>query len=131
MNNTPQRYALALDAISSDLEILNNVGFLESLISEIAEKCNMTIINKTSSHIKVDVQKLGREPFEDEGGYSFLALISTSHIALHVWPERKAFMLDVVSCRQFSQAELQSMLLQKLKVKSINLSQAIGGTANF
>jgi S-adenosylmethionine/arginine decarboxylase-like enzyme len=38
---------------------------------------------------------------EDEGGWSVICQITTSHISLHGWPLRKAFMLDVFSCSPF------------------------------
>ena len=51
--------------------------------------------------VEEDIAKLGREPFEDEGGISVLACLSTSHIAIHTWPLRCEFHLDIYSCREF------------------------------
>lgn len=38
---------------------------------------------------------------EDDGGWSVVAQITTSHISVHCWPLRSAFMLDIFSCRPF------------------------------
>lgn len=38
---------------------------------------------------------------EDEGGTSVLLVITTSHLAIHVWPLQKYFALDVFSCKDF------------------------------
>lgn len=38
----------------------------------------------------------------DDGGVSVILPITTSHLSAHAWPERRAIMLDVFSCRTFS-----------------------------
>lgn len=48
-----------------------------------------------------DLDKLGTD--EDEGGWSVIAQITTSHISIHTWPLRGAFMMDVFSCHDFDE----------------------------
>jgi len=52
-----------------------------------------------AARVPLDPAKL--ESDDDEGGWSVYAQITTSHIAVHCWPLRRAFMLDVFSCRPF------------------------------
>lgn len=51
--------------------------------------------------VPLDEERLGND--EDEGGWSVIAQITTSHIAIHTWPLRRAFMLDVFSCKDFNE----------------------------
>ena len=51
--------------------------------------------------VKIEIEKLGKEPFEDEGGVTGVVVLSTSHVAIHTWPAREYLSLDVFSCRDF------------------------------
>ena len=46
-----------------------------------------------------DTRKLDTD--EDDGGWSVICQITTSHIALHGWPLRGAFMMDIFSCKPY------------------------------
>lgn len=50
-------------------------------------------------YVPVDPGKI--ESSHDDGGWSVSCQITTSHISIHTWPARKAFMMDVFSCRDF------------------------------
>jgi S-adenosylmethionine/arginine decarboxylase-like enzyme len=93
---------------------------LSSMVHGIAAVAGMQIINITVSHIKDDLEKLGKATFEDEGGISVQALISTSHISLHVWPNRNAFMADVVSCREFDADAVHNYVVANLDVREVS-----------
>lgn len=60
------------------------------------------------AEVELDRRKLGSD--EDEGGTSFFCQITTSHIAVHTWPLRKAVMLDIFSCIPFDTREAFSIL---------------------
>jgi len=66
--------------------------------------------------VPVDPRKLDSE--EDEGGWSVIAQITTSHIALHGWPLRLAFMLDVFSCKPFDTGQASAVVYGELGVTS-------------
>jgi len=53
---------------------------------------------------------------EDEGGWSIIAPITTSHMAIHTWPLRGAFMLDIFSCRPFSMTRAEHIVRERLGV---------------
>lgn len=36
--------------------------------------------------------------FPGEGGYTYLALLSTSHFSIHTWPEKSSAAIDMFSC---------------------------------
>lgn len=52
------------------------------------------------AEVPKDQNKISSEE-EDDGGTSYFCQITTSHIALHTWPLRKAFMMDIFSCVEF------------------------------
>lgn len=64
--------------------------------------------------VPLEEGKLNTE--EDEGGRSWFCQITTSHIALHGWPLRKAFMMDIFSCKPFDTALAMSILREHLNL---------------
>ncbi|MCE4598963.1 MAG: adenosylmethionine decarboxylase [Desulfurococcales archaeon] len=64
--------------------LLRDAKKLEKLVTEAAEKGNMTILDVKS-------WKIGE-------GVSVIAIILESHIAIHTWPEFNYATVDVYSC---------------------------------
>jgi S-adenosylmethionine/arginine decarboxylase-like enzyme len=64
--------------------------------------------------VETEIAKLGVEPFEDEGGVTGVCVLSTSHCAIHTWPLRPYFVLDVYSCRDFELDEVERHLATHL-----------------
>lgn len=132
MNSNPMRWSYSLDGIYNDRKedwaIL--ASHLSTIVQGIAAAAGMTIINITTSNIREDLEKLGSDVFEDEGGISVLALISTSHISLHVWPNREAFMLDVVSCREFDAEALHQIVVDWLDVREVKYHAVFRSSPN-
>lgn len=130
MNNGPRRHAVHFDGRIRMRSIgkLRDIDYLQRLLAVVIRRAGMEQVNQTTSFIPVDVRKLGRDQFEDEGGTSIMtrciaaidSLITTSHVALHVWPERGCFMFDLVSCRAFDQDETVQTLLTELDVERTN-----------
>ena len=53
---------------------------------------------------------------EDDGGWSVMAMITTSHLAIHTWPLRRAFMMDAFSCRDFDATKARILTFEWLGV---------------
>jgi len=64
--------------------------------------------------VPLDRGKLSTD--DDEGGWSVYAQITTSHIAIHCWPLRRAFMLDVFSCKTFDHVRAIKVIHEGLDV---------------
>lgn len=111
----PLRWALYLDAKSKS-PALGYAEFLERTVHAVAREAGMRVINMTTSFIKEDLAKLELEEFEDEGGISVCALLSTSHCTLHAWPNRGEVMFDLVSCRRFDLVKVDKLLRRELEV---------------
>jgi len=68
--------------------------------------------------IPVEKSKLDGDGFQDEGGISAYAMISTSHISIHCWPLRSIFMLDVFSCKRFDENDAMHIINKMLGTRS-------------
>jgi S-adenosylmethionine/arginine decarboxylase-like enzyme len=89
-------------------DVLADQQRMLNLLSDICYLVGMTSLKELSVDVPVQVSKLGREPFEDEGGTSAAIILSTSHLAIHGWPRRDDqradggyFMMNLQSCRDF------------------------------
>jgi S-adenosylmethionine/arginine decarboxylase-like enzyme len=116
MASGPERHSVSVDGRVIDGAPLASPTELLELVYEVARIAKMEILHVMVADVKQDVKKLGREVFADEGGLSVLALISTSHIALHAWPLRRRVMFDMVSCRAFDPGAVREVVVQRLGV---------------
>ena len=100
------------------------VAFLEELVSTLGMRC----LDKPHTYeVEEEIHKLGAEPFEDEGGVTGVAVLSTSHCAIHTWPMRAYFVMDVYSCRDFDSGLVEAALkvhfgADRLKVSDLSYS---------
>jgi len=86
-----------------------------TLFDRLVETLQMQYLQRpTAIRVPIDPNKLDSD--EDEGGWSVICQITTSHIALHGWPMRGAFMMDVFSCRNFDPQAAQRVVEQVLDV---------------
>ena len=123
MKTNIERFALSIDGISKS-DKLTDREYLENIVHGIIEICNMRLINDSSIislNIPLELNKINKIPFEDEGGISILAGITTSHITLHVWPERKCFMFDLVSCKKYNWEKVVNYIKHTLQVSHVEI----------
>lgn len=119
LQNLPLRYALHLDAITFKPTRLADINALERMVRQVAKLADMRILSQIASNVEADLKKMKLEHFEDEGGISIQALLSTSHISLHTWPARNVFMFDLVSCRKFNVDLISDYLEMRLPIKQV------------
>lgn len=100
-------------------------SFLEALVHALGMRA---LGNPHMYEVEESIEKLGAEPFEDEGGVTGVAVLSTSHCSIHTWPlrehtpEQEMFVLDVYSCRDFDPAVVERMLEKHLRAHSLKLT---------
>ncbi len=112
----------------SDPSRLANESLLTDVIEDIIAAIGMRPLDKPLAvNVPLAIEKLGQEPFEDEGGISVLRLLSTSHIAIHTWPLRSEFHLDVYSCREFAPEVVYEMLDNYLGLERCKLTDCSDG----
>lgn len=100
---------LIIDAYVADVDVLTHQRILatfDRLVGVLKmEKLGEPMVRE----VQVQPELLSTEA--DEGGVSIIMPITTSHIAIHVWPMRKALMLDVFSCKEFDATAAQTLLV--------------------
>lgn len=112
----------------ADPVFLGSTDRMKALVESLIHTVEMQLLGEVQVHdVELDVGKLGRVPFEDEGGISVLGCLSTSHVALHGWPLRREYHLDIYSCRAFEATQVIEALREALRgdLQATDLSYAL------
>jgi S-adenosylmethionine/arginine decarboxylase-like enzyme len=93
-------------------QLPNSNDECNEIISELANAIGMKIVYGPKS---VKLNTPGTE------GYSAFAVITTSHISLHIWEktEPPLMQLDIFSCNSFSKRDVTDYLEQKFNIREI------------
>lgn len=76
--------------------MLRSATHIRGFLCRMTQKLDMTLLNLNV------VPVYGTEPhLQDEGGLTGVAIISTSHVAIHTWPEERAANVDIYSCKEW------------------------------
>lgn len=86
---------LLLEAYGSPREKLVDIGMISDLLDEYPDKLDMHKI------MPPYVFKYDGGDIKEDWGISGVVLIAESHIALHTFPEKGFFTLDIFSCKEF------------------------------
>ena len=99
---------------------------LSALFHELVVGLKMQLIHgPVFRQVVLDPSKLTGDEFQDEGGVSAYAMISTSHISIHCWPLRKTFMADIFSCKIFDHATAMGVLEQRLQPSDLTVRAVV------
>jgi len=102
---------------------LGNVTVIDTFLKEDVALLKMRSLSGPHlCDVAFDIKRLGAEPFEDEGGVTGVIVLSTSHVAIHTWPLRKWFVLDVYSCRDFATEDLSHYVQGFLGTERVRIS---------
>jgi S-adenosylmethionine decarboxylase len=109
--------------------LLGDGSTIESMLRDLIALLGMRILGEPHMYeVETEIAKLGVEPFEDEGGVTGVCVLSTSHCAIHTWPLRPFFVMDVYSCRDFEPDHVEAHLAKHLgayDVQVTDLSDAL------
>ena len=94
-------------------------AMLEDLVARLGMRC---LDRPVTFEVQEQIAKLGAEPFEDEGGVTGVAVLSTSHCAVHTWPLRSYFVMDVYSCRDFDTAPILHVLSEHFAARNMKVT---------
>jgi len=109
---------LLIDGFVHDGKTLHP-DYIYDLFDKLVKELKMQYLQKPIvMRVPLDESKLHTD--DDEGGYSGICQITTSHISLHGWPLRKAFMMDIFSCKDFDHKRAEQIVLKTLCVNSFN-----------
>jgi len=121
------RHIKVLGKASADA--LRSVGSVREFLMDLVYELGMRPLGDTHMYeVEEEIQKLGVEPFEDEGGVTGICVLSTSHCAIHTWPLRSFFVMDIYSCRDFDPAIVGEFIATRLgafKLKMTDLTFAL------
>jgi S-adenosylmethionine/arginine decarboxylase-like enzyme len=106
---------------------MGDAAVVRQFVTDLVKRVGMQPLGEPVVHdVPVEVQKLGREPFEDEGGVTAQLVgfhtLSTSHVAIHTWPLREEFHLDLYSCREFSGQEILDFITEVFHTHTMKVS---------
>lgn len=94
---------------------MGDAKVVESMLVDLIDVLGMRILDKAHMYeVETEISKLGKEPFEDEGGVTGVCVLSTSHCSIHTWPLRPFFVMDVYSCRDFASEDVEKFLTERL-----------------
>lgn len=96
---------LLLEAYGSQKEKLQDIGLICKILDIFPEKLQMTKI------MPPYVFKYDGGNVKEDWGISGVVLIAESHIALHTFPEKEFFTLDIFSCKEFNVRDAVELVL--------------------
>lgn len=109
---------LLIDGYVNDPSVLapdSIVAFFDSLVKVLG----MEYLQRPMA-VKVPLDEDADEQ-QDDGGWSYFCQITTSHIAIHTWPLRSAFMMDVFSCRDFDEEQAKLLVFAELDTNRVSV----------
>ena len=95
--------------------LLNDPTYLDTFFRELVVLLDMEILVEPNfAQVPLDPDKLAGD--SDDGGVTGTVVITTSHGAIHTWPLRKRFALDVFSCKAFDESKALGFVCDRLRV---------------
>ena len=104
-----------IDLLGCDKDLLNDIIFLKGLIEKAIMESDFILVEKIKMH-----------QFNPQGVTGY-ALLSSSHIAIHTWPEYNFASIDIFACDSKEKVEIAADViingLNPKKVKSLIFSR--------
>lgn len=113
---------LILDGYVKDAKVFDAPTLTEMFHSLVRALDMQLLLGPTFIEVPLDETKLSSDVFRDEGGITGVAVISTSHIAIHCWPLRRYFSCDVFSCKEFDVAKAMGVLHEFMGLDVTNVT---------
>mgnify|MGYP003406657772 CR=1 FL=1 len=71
-------------------ELLKSSDVIQKFLSTMVTRLEMNDLTTVSFDVADELKKRGQKIEADEGGITAITVLSTSHIAIHTWPEENA-----------------------------------------
>lgn len=97
---------LLLEAYGSRKDKLQDIAIVSDLLDNFPQKMQMTKI------MPPYVFRYDGGEVKEDWGISGVVLIAESHIALHTFPEKGFFTLDIFSCKEFNIRQAVDIVLE-------------------
>jgi S-adenosylmethionine/arginine decarboxylase-like enzyme len=85
----------------ADAKLLSSRPTIEKFLKTLVTKLEMYDLTTVMYDVAAELKARGEKIEADEGGLTAVVVLSTSHIALHTWPEESGATFDIHSCREF------------------------------
>lgn len=112
---------LIVDGTTTDVRTYEESN-LEKMFRELVVAMGVEIIVK---EVELEPHVLTGDRFRDEGGINGLCMVNTSHLAIHCWPLRNAFMFDASSRKRFDADVAVDIIKRYLKVDRLRVHRII------
>lgn len=104
-------------------ETLRSVEGVRTFLLDMIHALDMRPLGEPHTYeVEEEIEKLGVEPFEDEGCVTGICVLSTSHCAIHTWPLRSFFVMDVYSCRDFDEQIVRDIVKQRFECTRLRVT---------
>lgn len=94
-----------LNIYEADRILLAELDLFVDFIRPLLHDCMANVVNDCS-------HQFPPLPNGDPGGFTYMALLSTSHFSIHTWPERNCAALDMFTCGDIQVESLKNYLIQ-------------------
>lgn len=91
-------------------ELLSHPGQIGEFLRRLVIDLGMTTLGTHIYDVPIAVKRMGFDCTCDEGGITGVTVLSTSHAAIHTWPEEGAACFDVHSCRPFDPQTVSNLI---------------------
>lgn len=109
---------LLIDLFECDNAVTNNLDYIKETIQLL------------SDFLEAKILEFSEHSFSPHGITS-IAIISTSHISIHTWPEKSFVAVDIFSCSSFlNQRAISDLLRSRFIAQKITISQVLRGIEN-
>ena len=107
-------WQVVLDCYNCDKSIVNDITEIKSMIYDLCKQINASVV-KENYHMF--------EPY----GISAYAIITTSHISIHTWPEFNFVAIDIFSCKNEVANCFEEYVKKKLNTNDIEITYLTRG----
>jgi S-adenosylmethionine/arginine decarboxylase-like enzyme len=116
---------LIVDGSTADVTLYAEHNLTEMFHDLVSTMDMSIIVPPFFKDVELDPKLLTGDRFRDEGGISGLCMVNTSHLAIHCWPLRNAFMFDASSCKRFDPDKAVKVLSSYLKPTRLRVHRII------
>jgi S-adenosylmethionine/arginine decarboxylase-like enzyme len=98
----------------ADPELLRDRDHLERTLRGLAAAAKMELLDLRLYEVPEDPSAAGKFPFEDSGGITGYAVLTTSHASFHGFPQTGEYRFDLYSCKDFDPGRVKQLLINHL-----------------
>jgi S-adenosylmethionine/arginine decarboxylase-like enzyme len=112
----------------ADPKLLKSKDIINKFLTTLVLRLEMNDIHTVTLDVADEIKKKGQPLEADEGGLTAFCVLSTSHIAIHTWPEECGATYDVHSCRDFPPSLVKAIIedvFQSNDVEIFDLSYSL------